>query len=222
MFVLLEPCVHLAELELNEPVEFVVMIHGRSCLRPAVAHDDVVDVVLLRLEGVNEVLVGHVFGLEEEVRVVRLQPAAHSNESAGRQGGMRTSRCSHKKRISGVDDVLAPEEDAHPPGGRLDVREGERERSKGDDAHGGSWTGGVRRSEREEDGEAPGRRWLTDCEGRCRSFWQWLARSNTARLRRRDHVESGRGTRGARKHTCNTNARLASIAFLSLTAASSL
>ena len=76
-----------------------------------------------------------------------------------------------------------------------------------------------RRSEREEDGEAPGRRWLTDCEGRCRSFGQWLARSNTARLRRRDHVESGRDTRGARKHTCNTNARLAPIAFLSLTAA---
>ena len=130
---------------------------------------------------------------------------------------MRTSGCSHKKRVGGVDDVLAPEEDAHPPGGRLDVREGERERSKGDDAHGGSWTGGVRSSEREEDGEAPGRRWLTDCEGRCRSFGQWLARSNTARLRRRDHVEKGRGTRGARKHTCN--ARLVSIAFHSLTAA---
>ena len=143
LLVLLEPCVHLAELELNEPVEFVVMIHGRSCLRPPVTYDDVVDVVLLRLEGVNEVLVGHVLSLEEEVRVVRLQPAAHSNESAGRQGGMRTPGCSHKKRISGVDDVLAPEEDAHPPGGRLDVREGERERSKGDDAHGGSCTGGA-------------------------------------------------------------------------------
>ena len=50
---------------------------------------------------------------------------------------MGTSECSHKECIGGVDDVLAPEEDAHPPGRWLNVRQREGERSEGDNAHDG-------------------------------------------------------------------------------------
>ena len=74
LLVLLEPGVHLAELELDEPIELVVVVGGRGSLGAAVPYDDVVDVVLLGLEGVDEVFLGNIFCLEEVVWVVWLQP----------------------------------------------------------------------------------------------------------------------------------------------------
>ncbi len=75
LLVLLEPSIHLAELELDEPVELVIVIYSGRGFRPAVPDNDVVDVVLLGLEGVHEILLRHVFHLEEVVWIVRLQPA---------------------------------------------------------------------------------------------------------------------------------------------------
>ena len=75
LLVLLEPCVHLAELDLDETIELVVMVDGRSGLCASVSDYDVVYVVLLGLEGVDEVLFGDVLGLEEVIGVVWLQPA---------------------------------------------------------------------------------------------------------------------------------------------------
>ena len=72
LLVLLEPGVHLGELDLDEPVELVVVVECGGSLRAAVADDDVVDVVLLGLECIDEVLVRDVLCLEEVVRVVRL------------------------------------------------------------------------------------------------------------------------------------------------------
>ena len=75
LLVLLEPGVHLREFELDEPVELVVVVKRRCSLRAAVTDDDVVDVMLLGLEGVHEVLLWNVLCLEEIVWVIRLQPA---------------------------------------------------------------------------------------------------------------------------------------------------
>lgn len=72
LLVLLEPGVHDAELDLDEPVKLVVVVERRCGLCAAVPDDDVVEVVLLRLEGVDEVLLRDVLRLEEVERVVRL------------------------------------------------------------------------------------------------------------------------------------------------------
>ena len=85
LFVLFEPSVHLRELELDESVELVIVVYGRSGFRAAVVHDDVVNVMFLGLEGIDEILLGHVLGLEEIVRVVWLQPAARPRRSEKRE-----------------------------------------------------------------------------------------------------------------------------------------
>ena len=83
LLVLFKPGVHLGELDLDEPVELVVVVECRGSLCAAVADDDVVDVVLLGLEGVDEVLFGDVLGLEEVIGVVWLQPAGRGQRSDG-------------------------------------------------------------------------------------------------------------------------------------------
>ena len=84
LLVLLEPGVHLAELELDEPVELgFIEVDGRSGFSATITDDDVVEVVLLGLEGVDEVLFGDVLGLEEVIGVVWLQPAGRGQRSDG-------------------------------------------------------------------------------------------------------------------------------------------
>lgn len=83
LLVFLEPGVHLTELDLDEPIELVVMIDGRRRLRAPAPDDDVVDMVLLGLKSVGEVLVGDVLCLEEVIGVVWLEPATQGPGSDG-------------------------------------------------------------------------------------------------------------------------------------------
>ena len=84
LLVLFEPGVHLREFELNEPIELVVVVKRRCSLRAAVTDDDVVDVVLLRLEGVDEELLRDVLCLEEVIGVVWLEPPTRPRASESR------------------------------------------------------------------------------------------------------------------------------------------
>ena len=121
LLVLLEPCVHLTELELDEPVELVIVVDGSGCLRAAVADDNVVDVVLLRLEGVDEELLRDVLCLEEVIGVVWLEPPARPRASGEDtceppRTMPETERDLHEECAGGVDDVLPSEEDTDPSG----------------------------------------------------------------------------------------------------------
>ena len=82
LLVLFKPGVHLGELDLDEPVELVVVVKRSSSLRTAVADDDVVDVVLLGLESVDEILVRDVLCLEEVIWIVWLEPPAYGSSKS--------------------------------------------------------------------------------------------------------------------------------------------
>lgn len=128
LLVLLEPSVHLGELDLDEPVKLVVVVERCCGLRTAIPDDDVVDVMLLGLEGVHEILLWHVLYLEEVVGVVGLQPSSERRASANKLKDCAGRDDVHQQSVSGVDDVLAAEEDTDSFWGGLDVRElGKRE-----------------------------------------------------------------------------------------------
>lgn len=76
LLVLLKPSVHYAELDLDEAVElFHIIVDGCRSFSALVPYDDVVQMVLLRLEGIYEILLWYVRRLEEIVGVIWFEPS---------------------------------------------------------------------------------------------------------------------------------------------------
>ena len=81
LVVLLEPGVHAAELELDQPVElWLIKVDGSTGVCTTVSDNDVEDLVLEGRNGLVEVLLGHILCFEEVVWKVGLLPAMGRDE----------------------------------------------------------------------------------------------------------------------------------------------